>query len=158
MTINGIQDPRRLSIGRRIKIPKLDLSIMVDKTKNTLTLYNDDRFFKRYDARTGAYDYMTPNGEFTIQSKTEHPTWTDPKTGRRYPPEDPENQLGVRWMAFDEPRGLGIHEAVDPETVGTYSSNGCIGLRRADVIELYNLVGRGTPLKIVGQRPPDIKM
>ena len=32
-------------------------------------------------------------------------------------------------MGF-EGSNLGIHEAIDPSTVGTYSSNGCVGLAR----------------------------
>ena len=46
--VNGITNPRALTIGRRLKIPNLDLSIVVNKSDNTLTLYNDGKFFKKY--------------------------------------------------------------------------------------------------------------
>jgi lipoprotein-anchoring transpeptidase ErfK/SrfK len=46
---------------------------------------------------------------------------------------------------------LGFHEAIDPETIGTYASNGCIGLVKEDIEELYALVPIGTPVKIIGE-------
>ncbi|HPK01327.1 MAG TPA: L,D-transpeptidase family protein [Candidatus Sumerlaeota bacterium] len=150
MRVNGIENPRMLSIGRRLKIPKLDLELVVNKTDNTLTVYNGGKFFKRYDVRTGEYDYQTPPGEYRIQNKKENPAWTDPKTNEHYEPNAPGNQLGSRWMGFSG--SLGIHEAIDAESIGTYSSNGCVGLVKQDVEELYDLVRVGTPVRIVGQK------
>ena len=49
---------------------------------------------------------------------------------------------------------IGIHEAVDPATIGTYSSSGCVGLLRDDVLELYDMLALGTPVKIIGERKP----
>lgn len=150
MRVNGITNPQALSIGQRIKIPMLDLSIVVNKSDNTLTLTNHDKFFKKYRVRTGQLEYMTPVGDFTIQRKVIDPPWTDGKTGQRYAGGDPNNQLGCRWMELSGM--IGIHEAIDPSTVGQYSSNGCVGLVKDDVIELYDLVAVGTPVKIIGQR------
>lgn len=148
--VNQISNVGNLRIGQRIKIPRLNLSIVVNKADNTLTLLNNGKFFKKYRCRTGQYEASTPVGEFTIRNKMVNPNWTDPKTGQRYAGGDPNNQLGSRWM---EVAGqIGIHEAIDPATVGTYSSNGCVGLVRADVEELYNLVSNGTPVKITGRQ------
>ncbi len=150
--VNGISNPRNMTVGQRIKIPNLDLAIHVDKTANTLTLTNHGQFFKKYRVRTGEFDYMTPVGEYRIARKVVDPQWSDPKSGRRYGPGEAGNELGCRWMEFSG--SLGIHEAIDPATIGTYSSNGCVGLVREDVIELYDLVNVGTPIKIVGERVP----
>lgn len=151
MRVNNITDPRRLTIGRRLKIPHLDLSIVVNKTENTLTVYNDGQFFKKYPVRTGEHEYMTPAGEYRIQNKTVEPSWTNPQTGEYFAPGAPGNELGSRWLGFSG--SLGIHEAIDPESIGTYSSNGCVGLVKEDVQELFDLVRIGTPVKIVGQTP-----
>src|SRR4030095_11913216 len=62
MGVNQISDPRRLRIDTRIKIPDLQLSLLVDKYSNTLTVYNYGKFFKRYTVRTGKTDYQTPLG------------------------------------------------------------------------------------------------
>ncbi len=159
MRVNQISDPSRLSIGRRLKIPRLDLSIVVDKSNNTLTLYNQGKFFKKYQVRTGEYDYQTPVGDFEVRTKKKDPAWTSPQTGKHYAAGDPENQLGTRWMGFSGNASLGIHEAVDESSIGTYSSNGCVGLARADVEELYDLMRRGAPVKIVGEKAtPALKL
>lgn len=149
LRINQIQDPRRLSIGRRLRIPDLDFSIVVDKTRNTLTLYNKGAFFKKYRIRTGQSEYMTPNGEFKIRNKVKNPSWTDPRTLKSYPPNHEDNALGARWLGFNQ-SGLGIHEATDPQTIGHYASQGCVGMFEEDVKELYDLVSLGTPVQIKG--------
>ena len=150
MRVNAIPDARRLSIGKRIKIPKVDFSIEVDKTNNTLTLFNHGHFFKRYRVRTGAVDYMTPVGEYKVQSRKKNPQWTDPKTLKTYRGGHPENELGSRWIGFQEP-GLGLHGTIHPETLGAYASNGCVGMLMQDIEELFDLVRVGTPLKITGR-------
>jgi tetratricopeptide (TPR) repeat protein len=148
--VNHLRDARNLSVGMRLKIPKLHFSILVDKSDNTLTLFNNGQFFKRYGCRTGKANYMTPTGDFRIESKVKDPRWRNAKEGKTYASGDPKNELGTRWMAF---RGsiLGIHGTIDPKTIGTYASNGCVGLLREDVEELYDLVPVGTPLKITGK-------
>src|SRR6185436_5194553 len=100
--------------------------ILVNKGDNTLTLKNHGKFFKKYRVRTGESDYMTPAGDYTIGRKVENPPWTNPKTRETYGPGEAGNELGVRWMGFQEAPSVGIHEAVDPDTVGSYGSNGCV--------------------------------
>lgn len=140
---------RSLSVGKRLKIPKVDFSIEVDKTENTLLLLNNGEFFKRYPCRTGKDDWRTPNGTFHIQRKVKNPTWNDPVSGRTLPPNHPENELGTRWLAFEG--SLGIHGTIDPKTIGNYASNGCVGLLKEDVEELYDLVPLGTEVQIKGK-------
>ena len=152
MRVNNIQNPRNLSIGRRMKIPNLELSAVVNKSDNTLTLNNHGKFFKKYQVRTGESDYMTPVGEYAIRRKVVDPAWTNPKSGQSFAPGAPGNQLGARWMEIQG--SIGIHEAVDPATIGTYSSSGCVGLLRDDVLELYDMLALGTPVKIIGERKP----
>lgn len=149
MRVNGISDPRRMSIGQRIKVPSVDFSIQVNKSNNTLTLLNHGQFFKRYRVRTGKIDYLTPVGDFRVNSKKKDPVWNDPKTGKTYPPNDPANELGTRWIGF-QGASLGIHGTIRPETIGHYASNGCVGMLKEDVEELFDLVRDGTPIKITG--------
>jgi tetratricopeptide (TPR) repeat protein len=153
MGINHIPDPRKLRIGRRLKIPDLQLSMVVDKANNTLTVYNYGKFFKRYTVRTGKDEFRTPQGEFTILMKAKDPAWFNRDLNHTVPAGDPTNELGARWLGF-QGTSLGIHEARDPGSLGKYSSNGCVGMARQDVMELYDMVSVGTPLKIVGQMNP----
>jgi lipoprotein-anchoring transpeptidase ErfK/SrfK/outer membrane protein assembly factor BamD (BamD/ComL family) len=148
---NGISDPRYLSIGQRIKIPKTDFSIVVDKSDNTLTLLSGGKFFKKYRVRTGVYDQQTPVGEYRIENKKKNPEWYNPREHKRYAGGDPNNELGSRWMSFYQDK-LGIHGTIHPETVGQYASYGCVGMRTEDVEELFDLVTIGTPVKIIGKK------
>lgn len=152
---NGLIDARKLVVNKRIKIPNLEFSIVVDKWTNELYLYNKGKFFKKYKVRTGVYNDQTPVGEYKILSKNASPVWNNPKDGKRYEANDPTNELGTRWMSFLG-ASLGIHGTIHPETLGKYSSNGCVGMLMPDVEELYNLVSVGTPLKIIGEQNPAI--
>jgi LysM repeat protein len=149
---NNIKDPKLLRAGRRIKIPKVDFSILVNISDNTLTLLNEGKFFKKYRVRTGRFSGLTPTGQFKIEDKQENPQWEDPETGKIYKRGAPDNELGTRWLKFDHP-GLGIHGTIHPESIGTYASKGCIGMLKQDVEELYGLVPRGTLVTIIGERP-----
>lgn len=150
MKINGIRNARALSIGKRVKIPNTDFSIVVNKTNNTLTLLNRGKFFKRYNARTGKENWLTATGKYYIENKVKDPTWKEPG-GRVYPPGDPDNALGSRWLPYDSASGLGIHGTNDAGSVGNYASRGCVGLLNEDVEELFDLVRRGTPIEIIGE-------
>ncbi len=155
MRCNNISDPKRISIGQRIKIPHVSFSLLVNRYDNTLTLLSNGKFFRKYPVRTGAYGGQTPIGDFKIQNKKKNPRWVNPQNHKVYPPGDPENELGTRWMSFERDM-LGIHSTIKPETVGYYASNGCIGMYREDVEELYDLIPFGTPLRIVGRMNPEI--
>ncbi|MCX7049352.1 MAG: L,D-transpeptidase family protein [Candidatus Sumerlaeota bacterium] len=153
---NSILDPRKMGLGRRIIIPIHEFSIEVDRFSNTLTVKDKGELFKKYRVRTGGDNYMTPEGDFEIKSKKENPTWSDPKTAIRYPGGDPHNELGTRWMSFMGAR-LGIHGTIHPDSIGLYSSNGCVGMAKEDVEELYDYIPSKTPLKIFGKQNPLIK-
>ena len=155
MRSNGITNPATLRPGRRLKIPKVNFRIIVDKFSNSLTLYNNDKFFKKYPVRTGVYEYQTPAGKYKIESKVKNPDWNKPDTGEKIHSGDPRNELGTRWMGF-EGSALGIHGTIKPETIGKYASNGCIGLYIKDVEELYDLIPLGTEIEIIGKQNPDL--
>ncbi len=155
MKCNGIKNPNALRPKRRLKIPKVNFSIVVDKFTNTLTLNNNGKFFKKYNVRTGEYEYQTPVGSYKIQTKVENPAWNKPDTGEKIPAGDPRNELGTRWMGF-EGSALGIHGTIKPETIGKYASNGCIGMYMEDVEELFDIVPLGTEIEIIGKQNPDL--
>jgi tetratricopeptide (TPR) repeat protein len=154
MLINRIDDPRRIRPGRKLKIPNLAFKIVIDVGDNTLTLLNHGKFFKRYPVRTGERPGQTPVGKFNLLLKQKNPPWD--KDGVHYEPGDPDNELGTRWMAFYG-RDYGIHGTIKPETIGFYSSNGCVGMLMEDVEELYDLVLVGTPIEVCGERKPPRK-
>ncbi|MBI5155168.1 L,D-transpeptidase, partial [Candidatus Poribacteria bacterium] len=127
-----------------------NFSLVCDISTNRMSLYNNGRFVKTYRVRTWRAAGTTPTGEFKILNKKMNPIWK-PGNGFVYQPGDANNELGTRWMAF-EGDILGIHGTIHPETVGHYASNGCIGMTREDVEELFDLVTEGTPLTIKGEQ------
>lgn len=150
MACNGITNPRALRVGQRLRVPDVDFSLHVDISTNTLELRNHGQFFKLYRVRTGRERGTTPTGTFRVLNKKQGPTWR-PGDGRVYGPDDPNNELGTRWMAF-EGDILGIHGTLHPDTVGHYASNGCVALRTDEVEELFDLITVGTSLEIIGEQ------
>ncbi len=134
-----------IRIGQKLRILKGEFSILVDIETNTLTVYLNDRFFKRYPVGTGAYD-KTPTGSAKVTDRIRHPPWWRPN-GNVIPYGHEDNLLGTHWLALDIPR-YGIHGTWEPETIGTYESAGCIRMYNHDVEELFELIAVGTPVEI----------
>ncbi len=132
--------------GQELRLPAESFSAVVSKSKNILTLFYGEEFFKQYPVGTGR-DNSSPVGEFTIVTKLIDPPWITP--GEVIPPLDERNILGTRWMGFNDPYATyGIHGTTRPETVGTQSSAGCVRLRNEDVEELFIFLPRGARVVI----------
>ncbi len=149
-TIELIQRGNRLSgsmirQGDRLRILDAEFSVHVNKTRNDLVVYMNDRFFKRYDVGTGEYQ-RTPVGEFTITERIAQPTWWRPD-GRAVPYGTTNNVLGTHWLSIDVP-GYGIHGTWEPDSIGYQSSAGCVRLLNEDIEELYTLLPTGVPVVI----------
>lgn len=141
--INGLKSDS-IYPKMKLKIHTAPFSIEVDKSKNVLVLYSNGEAVKKYSVATGKKN-CTPVGEFKITDKLVHPTWF--KTGAILPPGSPENALGPRWMGFDKP-GYGIHGTIEPKSIGTQASEGCIRMLNEEVEELYSIVPVGTKVTI----------
>lgn len=135
-----------IRLGQRLSIWKGPFNIVVDKSQNTLLLMNNGDIIKRYTVSTGKDVSQTPAGEFTITNKLVNPVWFH--RGVVVPPESPENVLGTRWLGFNV-TGYGIHGTVDPNTIGSHETAGCVRMRNNEVEELYDLVTVGTPVVII---------
>lgn len=140
-----------IPVGKRLKLTPSNFEIYVDADENTLTLYLNGRFFKRYIVGTGEYG-KTPLGEFRITNKMKNPVWY--AEDGVYPFGHPENILGTRWLGLDR-RGYGIHGTTMPESIGKHETAGCIRMLNEEVEELYDLVIVGTPVTITGTAVPD---
>lgn len=78
--------------------------------------------------------------------KINKPGWKDIPGGA------PNNPLGDKWLGImvggDRGREYGMHGTNQPESIGTYASNGCVRIGKADLIELYNTIPESTPVWI----------
>jgi LysM repeat protein len=139
-----------LQIGQRLRIPKTPPEIVIFKGDFELLIVLEGCLVRAFDVATGK-DGKTPEGRFTIGTKTVNPTWYSPG-GKVYKFGSPENILGTRWMAFkntDEHKGFGIHGTKFPESIGTEASMGCIRMRNAEVEVVYDYIPSRTQVRIV---------
>ena len=142
--INGL-DENKIVTGARLKIPTYQLSLVVDKSQNILTLKGDEEVLKTYVVSTGVHN-STPVGVFKITDKLVNPTWY--KNNKAIKPGSPENQLGTRWMGISK-KGYGIHGTIEPEKLGQSVTAGCVRMKNEEVEELYRIVPPGTEVILV---------
>ena len=95
----------------------------------------------------------TPEGVYSIKSKTENPTWTIPASLQyKYAvasiPPGPNNPLGDYWMGLGGSH-YGIHGTDIPWSVGRLVTHGCIRMYPEDIAVLFKAVPVGTPVKII---------
>lgn len=101
----------------------------------------------------GRNGHETPIGEFRVEKMVEHPSFpvfdaNDRTRLIREIPPGPANPLGERWIGFmrDEGGATGIHGTPRPELLGRAVSGGCVRMRNADVVRIYERVKLGTPV------------
>jgi len=135
-----------IQVGQQLSIWTGKFNIFVSKSKNILVLKNNNENVKTYTVSTGKDTSVTPVGEFTIVSKLVNPVWFN--KGVTVPAGSPTNALGTRWLGFNLP-SYGIHGTIEPKTIGSYETAGCVRMRNEDVEELYSLIPVGTKVVIV---------
>lgn len=143
--------PKRTTRDLRNAYPTV---ITVDRDSFRLRLFKRLRIAKRYSVAVGMPGYATPTGRFTITNKAVNPAWTKPNSdwvpagerGDVVAGGDPANPLKARWLGLYD--GVGIHGTSEEGSIGTRASHGCIRMRVADVIDLYDRVPVGTPVLI----------
>jgi LysM repeat protein len=153
--INGLDRPEKIQVGQKIKILHGPFHAEVNKTNHQLDLFMgkgpERAFVKSYTVGLGQFD-STPTGRFRVRKgqKIVNPTWTNPRTGEFYPADDPENPIGEYWLGLEGldstnkgERGFGIHGTIEPESIGTDSSMGCVRLRDGEIDTIYALMSEG---------------
>lgn len=137
-------DARRIRPGQKLKVIKGPFSAVVDLSDFELTVHHHGYYVRRYPVGIGKNN-STPVGKFTVLNKVVDPQYTDPE-GQVVAADDPENPLGERWIDLGD--GYGIHGTIDPESIGTAASRGCIRLHNDDIAEVYNLLTVGSEVTI----------
>ncbi|MEL7566937.1 MAG: peptidoglycan-binding protein [Dehalobacterium sp.] len=138
LTVDGIVGPATWNALGFNEIPPVTTTkrISIDVDKKILTLTENNRIVKTYPVAVGKPETPTPLGDWTIIQKQENPG----------------GPFGVRWMRISVPwGGYGIHGTDNPSSIGKAASHGCVRLYNEDVIDLYNRVELGTPVRITGR-------
>ena len=136
-------------------------TIVVDPNSCYLYLVQEGGRAIRYGVGVGREGFGW-NGTAQIKRKAEWPTWTPPGTMIQRQPEleiyangmppGPENPLGARAMYLyqgDRDTLFRIHGTIEPNTIGTRVSSGCIRLINQDIIDLYTRVPTGTRVVVL---------
>lgn len=127
--------------------------VMVDRAAFRLTLYKDLERAETYGIAVGQVGLDTPAGLYKVQNKAVDPAWHVPNSawagnlaGQVIPGGVPENPIRARWLGVYD--GVGIHGTSDEGSIGSNASHGCIRMRVADVVRLYDEVPVGAPVYI----------
>jgi L,D-transpeptidase YbiS len=145
---------------------KIDISI----GDQLLTVRRDDEVVRTFPISTSRFGLgteegsnKTPLGRFAIAEKIGHgmPKGTVFKSrvplrpGDPLPPTDDLITSRILWLdGLDEEnantrdRFIYIHGTKHEDKIGRADSHGCIRMRNADVIELFDLVDEETPVEI----------
>jgi lipoprotein-anchoring transpeptidase ErfK/SrfK len=129
-------------------------TIIIDTPHKFLYLVEDGGKAMRYGIGVGRPGF-TWAGVKTVTAKHEWPDWRPPEAMLKRQPElprfmagGPQNPLGARAMYLGS-TDYRIHGSNEPWTIGQNVSSGCIRLRNADVIDLYNRVKVGTKVVVM---------
>lgn len=142
--VNNLQNDN-LAVGQKLKVVVAKFSILVEKSRNMLTLMKDGEVFKIYTVSTGK-DNCTPVGTFKVEEKMVKPVWY--KVGAAVAPDSDEYELGTRWMGISA-KGYGIHGTKNEKTIGCQETAGCVRMKNAEAEELFDIVPSGAEVKIV---------
>jgi len=111
------------------------IRLAIDVSTRILQVYKDNQLDRTYPVAVGKPETPTPLGYWTIVEKALNPG----------------GPFGARWMRLSVPwGGFGIHGTDNPNSIGQAASHGCVRMYNDDVIQLYNIVNLGTPVKIIG--------
>lgn len=147
--VNNISRPELLKSGSMIKVIHGPFHARVYRSTFMMDVYLQRTFVRSFPVGLGQEGRETPTGLWCVKEggKLIKPPWSDPETGKLLHYGDPGYALGSRWIALEGMKGdakgrtgFGIHGTIEPETIGTKSSKGCIRLHNGDVIKVYNLL------------------
>jgi hypothetical protein len=160
-----LQDPtasRILRAKRKVKRAKVNRAalrrqyetvVTIDRSSFRLRLFKRLRYVKYYGVAVGQPAYPTPGGRYSVTNKAVNPAWSAPDRpwAGAYRNEvvaggSAENPLKARWLGIVG--GVGIHGTAAEYSIGTRASHGCIRMRVADVIDLYDRVPVGATVLI----------
>jgi lipoprotein-anchoring transpeptidase ErfK/SrfK len=129
-------------------------TIVIDTPNHFLYLVEPGGRAMRYGIGVGRPGF-TWSGVHAVSSKKEWPDWVPPKEMLERQPGlphfmagGPNNPLGARAMYLGSTL-YRIHGSNEPWTIGHNVSSGCIRLRNADVIDLYDRVKVGAKVIVM---------
>ncbi len=147
-------------------------TIIIDPEKHFLYVVNGDGRAIRYGVGVGREGFLW-SGVAQIQAKREWPDWYPPKEMIARDPHTKAvisqlsgglgmaggagNPLGARAMYLYQNGHdtlYRIHGTIEPYSIGSSVSSGCIRMMNQDVLDLYNRIPIGTKVIVLGNAHP----
>jgi L,D-transpeptidase ErfK/SrfK len=134
--------------------------IVINLAELRLYYYPKDRpVVVTFPIGIGREGWSTPTGETVVTGKKEGPSWTVPASIRKeheeggdplppVVPPGPDNPLGSHAIYLSM-SGYLLHGTNKPYGVGMRVSHGCIRLYPENIAEFFNMVERGTHVRII---------
>ncbi len=158
--VNGLVNERAIRPDMRLKLLHGPFHAEVVKSEYRFNVYageGADRVMVLTVLCGLGADDSTPTGNFRVRkgSKLVNPSWRNPRTGEQFAADDPANPIGERWIGLEgidaasaRHTGIGIHGTVEPQSIGTQMSMGCVRLGDREVEVAYELIGDGSTVVI----------
>ena len=156
--VNRISDPGKMGLNQKLKLIKGPFHAVVTKSAFRMDIFSSTKdtagnriYIKSFAVGLGEHG-STPTGAFVVKPKSKlvNPKWVNPRTGEKFDADDPQNPIGERWIGLDGTdkttellSGYGIHGTVEPASIGSEKSMGCVRLVDRDVELVYELLFEG---------------
>ena len=153
--VNQMSRPEALRVGQKLKLVKGPFHAVVYKSAYRLDLYADATdaegnrlYIRSFPVGLGELN-STPVGTWKVRprSKLVNPHWVNPRTGEKFDANDPKNPIGERWLGLTGTdanteilAGYGIHGTIEPESIGSDASMGCVRMLDDDINVIYELL------------------
>ena len=153
--INQIGHASSIRPGQNLKLIDGPFHAIVDKKAFRIDLFLGDGdaqvFVCSYRVGLGEFN-STPTGLFKVRrnSKLFNPMWVNPRTAEIFSSNNPLNPIGEHWIGLQgmdertkDLSGLGIHGTIEPESIGTNASMGCVRMLEGDVEDVFEMLLEG---------------
>jgi L,D-transpeptidase ErfK/SrfK len=129
---------------------KVETRIQLDLSDRRLSLYADNELVGSYTVAVGKPGWETPIGDYSILHMAIDPIWENPWTGELIYP-GPTNPMGRAVIVFHTIGDdmIAFHGTPDEGLLGQAVSHGCVRMRNEDILAMYDIVRRGTPVSVV---------
>ncbi len=134
-------------------------TVVVDTRHHFLYVINENKTAIRYGVGVGKEGFKW-YGRSTVDRKAKWPKWTPPPAMLERNPDlpafvdggSPSNPLGARALYLHRDgadTGYRFHGTIQPWSIGTDASSGCIRMFNEDVIDLYQRCPVGTAVQVL---------
>jgi lipoprotein-anchoring transpeptidase ErfK/SrfK len=147
--INQLRNKNFVRENQTLKVINGPFNALVDKSQHELYICLGDVYVADFPCALGT-NGGTPTGKWLVANHLTNPSWVDPRTGKRWNANDPQNPIGEYWIGLQgvegeakDQVGYGIHGTIDEASVGQDVSMGCIRLGDKDIETVYRLLVPG---------------